>query len=154
MARGPRTGHGEPAHFVLDNEALAQIARDRPAASLRVALEAAAATAGSVVLPTTVVVERGFDPSAAAAARGNRVLRAAIYDVLNRHQAVAAGRLRARARRPASAVDAHVAAAALKVVRDRGGTASVGTSDPGDISSLVDASDDAATRSTVSIVAL
>lgn len=49
------TRQGEPSYVVLDNEALAQITSGRPSRPLLVALEAAAATTGRVLLPTCVV---------------------------------------------------------------------------------------------------
>ncbi|MGH3906809.1 MAG: hypothetical protein ACRDTE_21900 [Pseudonocardiaceae bacterium] len=133
-------------HLVLDNEALGQISGGRPGRSLLVALEAAAATAGRVLLPTSVVVERGYDPAAPVAAEANRILRIAYDDELTRARAVEAGRLRTRAAEGASVVDAHVAATALAAIRRHGGTATVATSDVGDIERLLDATDDAATR--------
>ncbi len=59
MSRRRPTRQGEPANLVLDNEALGQLSGGRPSRSLLVALEAAAATTGRILLPTSVVVERG-----------------------------------------------------------------------------------------------
>lgn len=141
-------------HLVLDNEALGQVYRGQMSRPLLVALEAAAATVGRVVLPTSVVVERGYDPTVSVAADANRLLRIAYDDELTRLRAVEAGRLRIKARRGASVVDAHVAAAALAVIRHHGGTATVATSDVGDIERLLDASDDTDMRAAVSTQAL
>ena len=68
MPRRRPTRQGEPTHLVLDNEALGQISGGRPSRPLLVALEAAAATVGRVLLPTGVVVGRGYDPTAPVAA--------------------------------------------------------------------------------------
>jgi len=80
-------------------------------------LEAAAATVGRILLPTSVVVERGYDPTAPVAADANRLLRTAHDDELTRSRAIEAGRLRERAHHGASVVDAHVAATALAAIR-------------------------------------
>lgn len=154
MPRRRPTSRGEPAHLVLDNEALGQVCRGQLSRPLLVALEAASATVGRVLLPTSVVVERGYDPAEPVAAGANRLLRTAYDDELTRLRAVEAGRLRNRARRGASAVDAHVAAAALAVIRQHGGTATVATSDVGDIECLLDACDDTGTRAAASTQAL
>lgn len=154
MPRRRPTRQSEPAHLVLDNEALGQISGGRPSRPLLVALEAAAATVGRVLLPTSVVVERGYDPAAPAAADANRLLRTAYDDELTRARAVEAGRLRKQAHHGASVVDAHVAATALAAIRRQGGTATVLTSDVGDIERLLDASDDTHTRASASIHAL
>lgn len=148
------TRQGEPAHLVLDNEALGQISDGRLCRPLLVALEAAAATAGRVLLPTSVIVERSHDPTLPAAAGANRLLRIAYDDELTRSRAVEAGQLRIRAHHEPSVVDAHVAAAALAAIRRHGGTATVATSDIGDIENLLNASDDTATRSSASTQAL
>ncbi|MGH4014111.1 MAG: hypothetical protein ACRDSL_09320 [Pseudonocardiaceae bacterium] len=150
MPRRRPTRQGEPAHVVLDNEALWQITEGRPGRPLHVALEAAAATFGRVLLPSSVVVERGYDPAAPVAAEANRLLRIAYDDELTRARAVEAGRLRTRAGDGASVVDAHVAATALAVIRRHGGTATVATSDAGDIQRLLDATDDTDTRASAS----
>ena len=84
MSRRRPTRHGEPAHLVLDNEALGQLGGRRPSRPLLVALEAAAATAGRILLPTSVVVERGNDPAAPDTANANRLLRIAYNDELTR----------------------------------------------------------------------
>lgn len=118
------------------------------------ALEATAATAGRVLLPTSVVVERGYDPAVPVAADANRLLRIAYDDELTRPGAVEAGRLRSRARQGASVVDAYVAAAALAVIRHHGGTVTVATSDVVDIERLLDASDDTGTRAAACTQAL
>jgi len=151
MPRRRATRHGEPAHLVLDNEALAQITRGRLSRPLLVALEAAVATAGRVVLPTNVIVERGHDPTTPVAADANRLLRNAYDDELTRSRAVEAGRLREKTRQGASVVDAHVAVAALETIRRHGGTATVLTSDVADIERLLDASDHTATRASASL---
>lgn len=148
------TRQGEPTHLVLDNEALGQISGGRPSRPLLVALEAAAATVGRILLPTSVVVERGYDPTAPVAADVNRLLRTAHDDELTRSRAVEAGRLRERAHHGASVVDAHVAATTLAAIRHHGGTATVLTSDVGDIERLLDASDATSTRASASIQAL
>lgn len=154
MPRHRPTRRGEPTHLVLDNEALGQVCRGQLSRPLLVALEAAAATVGRVLLPTSVVVERGHDPAAPVATDANRLLRIAYDDELTRLRAVEAGRLRNRARHGVSVVDAHVAAAALAVIRHYGGTATVATSDVGDIECLLDASDDTGTRAAASIQAV
>ncbi|MCA1675185.1 MAG: hypothetical protein LC799_24330 [Actinobacteria bacterium] len=154
MSRRRPTRQGEPANLVLDNEALGQLSGGRPSRSLLVALEAAAATTGRILLSTSVVVERGYDPSAPVAADANRLLRTAHDDELTRSRAVEAGRLRERAHHGASVVDAHVAATALAVIRNHGGTATILTSDGGDMKRLLDASDDTGTRTSASIQAL
>ncbi|MGQ0775264.1 MAG: hypothetical protein ACT4NY_12720, partial [Pseudonocardiales bacterium] len=87
-------------------------------------------------------------------AAANLLLRIAYDDELTRPRAVEAGRLRIRARQGASVVDAHVAAAALALIRHHGGTATVATSDVGDIERLLDASDDTGTRAAVFTQAL
>lgn len=154
MPRRRPTRHGEPSHVVLDIEALAQITSGRPSRPLLVALEAAAATTGRVVLPTCVLLERGHDPSAKAAASGNRLLRIAQDDELTRSRAVDAVRLRNSAGTAASVVDAHVASAALAAVRRYGGTATVATSDVDDLVRLLDATDDPALRTSTTVHAL
>ncbi len=154
MPRRRPTRQGEPSHVVLDNEALAQIASGRPSRSLLVALEAAAATTGRVLMPTCVLLERGHDPSATGAAPGNRLLRTVQDDELTRSRAVEAVRLRNRAGSAASVVDAHVAAAALAAVRRYGGTATVATSDVGDLVRLLDATDAPALRTSTTVQAL
>ena len=154
MPRRRPTRQGEPTHLVLDNEALGQICGGRPSRPLLVALEAAAATAGRILLPTSVVAERGYDPTAPVAADANRLLRTAHDDELTRSRAIEAGRLRERAHHGASVVDAHVAATALAAIRRHGGTATVLTSDSGDMERLLDASDDTDTRASASIQAL
>ncbi len=154
MPRRRPTRQGEPAHLVLDNEALGQISSGRLRRPLLLALEAAAATAGRVLLPTSVVVERGYDPAAPVAADANRLLRVAYDDELTRPRGVEAGRLRIRSHHETSVVDAHVAAAALAAIRRDGGTATVATSDVGDIERLLDATDDLDTRASASTQAL
>lgn len=154
MPRRRPTRQGEPAHLVLDNEALGQVSGGRPCRPLLVALEAAATTAGRVVLPTSVVVERSYDPTEPVAAGANRLLRVAYDDELTRSRAVEAGRLRVRSHHGTSVVDAHVAAAALAAIRRDGGTATVATSDVGDIERLLDATDDPDTRASASVQAL
>ncbi len=154
MPRRRPTRQGEPTHLVLDNEALGQISGGRPSRPLLVALEAAAATVGRILLPTSVVVERGYDPTAPVAADANRLLRIAHDDELTRARAIEAGRLREKAHHGASVVDAHVAATALAAIRRHGGTATVLTSDVGDMERLLDASDDTDTRASASIQAL
>ena len=154
MSRRRPTRQGEPAHLVLDNEALSQISSGRLRRPLLLALEAAAATAGRVLLPTSVVVERGYDPATPVAADANRLLRVAYDDELTRSRAVDAGQLRTRSHPDTSVVDAHVAAAALAAIRHHGGTATVVTSDVGDIERLLDATDDPDTRASASAQAL
>lgn len=154
MPRRRPTGQGKPAHLVLDNEALSQICLGQLSRPLLAALEAAVATAGRALLPTSVVVERGYDPAVPLAADANRLLRIVYHDELTRPRAVEAGRLRIRARQGASVVDAHVAAAALALIQYHGGTATIATSDVGDIERLLDASDDTGTRAAVSTKAL
>ena len=53
-----------------------------------------------------------------------------------------------------SVVDAHVAAAALAAILRDGGTATVATSDVGDIEPLLDATADSTTRASASTQAL
>ena len=154
MPRRRPTRQGEPTHLVLDNEALGQICGGRPSRPLLVALEAAAATAGRILLPTSVVAERGYDPTAPVAADANRLLRIAHDDELTRARAIEAGRLREKAHHGASVVDAHVAATALAAIQRHGGTATVLTSDVGDMERLLEASDDTDTRASASIQAL
>jgi hypothetical protein len=74
-----------------------------------VALEAAAATAGRVLLPTSVVVERSHDPTSPVTAGANRLLRVAYDDELTRSRAVEAGQLRSGSHHEPSVVDAHMA---------------------------------------------
>ncbi|MGH3842952.1 MAG: hypothetical protein ACRDS0_16115 [Pseudonocardiaceae bacterium] len=154
MPRRRPTRHGEPAHLVLDNEALGQISDGRLCRPLLVALEAAAATAGRVLLPTSVIVDRSYDPTSPTAASANHLLRVAHDDELTRSRSVEAGRLRIRLHHETSVVDAHVAAAALVAIRNHGGTATVATSDVDDIEHLLNASDDTRTRSSASTQAL
>ena len=61
MPRRRPTRQGEPTHLVLDDEALGQISGGSPSRPLLVAPEAAAATGGRILLPTSVVAERGRD---------------------------------------------------------------------------------------------
>lgn len=154
MPRRRPTRQGEPTHLVLDNEALGQISGGRPSRPLLVALEAAAVTVGRILLPTSVVVERGYDPTAPVAADANRLLRIAHDDELTRARAIEAGRLREKAHHGASVVDAHVATTALAAIQRHGGTATVLTSDVGDMERLLEASDDTDTRASASIQAL
>jgi len=154
MPRRRPTRQGEPAHLVLDNEALGQVCRGQLSPPLAAALEAVVATAGRALLPMSVVVERCFDPAVPGAAAANHLLRIAYDDELTRPRAVEAGRLRIGVRQGASVVDAHVAAAALALIRHHGGTATVATSDVGDIERLLDASDDTGTRAAVFTQAL
>jgi len=154
MPRRRRTRQGEPTHLVLDNEALGQLSGGRPSQPLLVALEAAAATVGRILLPTSVVVERGYDPTAPVAADANRLLRTAHDDELTRSRAVEAGRLRQKTHHGASVVDAHVATTALAAIRRHSGTATILTSDVGDMERLLDASDDTRTGTSAFIQAL
>ncbi|MGH8910731.1 MAG: hypothetical protein ACRD0K_30610 [Egibacteraceae bacterium] len=139
---------------MLDNEALGQIAAGRPSRPLLVALEAAAATTGRIVLPTSVIVERRHDPTAPVAAEASRILRIARDDALTRARAAEAVRLRARSGEGASVVDAHVAAAALAAISHYGGTATVLTSDIGGLRRLIDATDNAVAKASASLQAL
>ena len=68
MPRHKPTHQGEPTHLVLDNEALEQISDGRLGRPLLTALEAVSATAGRVLVPTSVFVERNFDPVAGVCA--------------------------------------------------------------------------------------
>lgn len=143
-----------PSHVVLDNEALAQISTGRPSRPLVVDLQVASDSGGLVVLPTSVLVERNHDRTAPAAAAANRLLRDARFDALTAASAAEAVALRARSGEGGSVVDAHIAAAALAVVRRFGGTATVATSDPTDITRLLDGADDSATRAATGVLPL
>ncbi len=123
-----------------------ELAAERPAHVLLVALEAAAATGGRVVLPTSVVVEQRYDPTDARAAGINRRLRTAVDDGLTMDRARHAARLLTEAAAGPSVVDAHVAAAALALLRGRAGAAVVATSDPADITALLHAEPDTELR--------
>ena len=153
MTAAPRnpTRRGEPVHVVLDSQGLAELAAERPAHVLLVALEAAATTGGRVVLPTSVVVEQRYDPTDARTAGINRRLRTAVDDDLTMDRARHAARLLTEATAGPSVVDAHVAAAALALLRGRAGAAVVATSDPADIAALVDAEPDAEVRARASV---
>jgi len=142
-----------PAHVVLDNEALWQVA-GRLSRSLRAELRLAALTTGQVVLPASVMVECIHDRAAPAAARANQILRDAGTDALTEARAAEAVALRVRSGETGSVVDAHVAAAALAVVRRFGGTATVATSDPADITRLLDCAGDGAARGATGVLAL
>ncbi|MGH8932859.1 MAG: hypothetical protein ACRDZO_20120 [Egibacteraceae bacterium] len=137
--------------MVLDNEALGQIVAGRPSRPLLVALEAAVATTGQLLLPTNVVVERRYHPATPVAANANRLLRAALHDELTCARAAEAVRLLVGSNGGPSVVDAHVAAAALAIVRRNGGTATIMTSDAGDMLRLIDAADDADARAAASV---
>ncbi len=157
--KGRPLRRGEPAHVVVDNEALGQLGTGRPARPLLVALEAAAATGGRVVLPTCVIVERDHNRTDPGAAAANRVLRNASADALTSARAEEAVTLRRRSRGRrsrvgGSVVDAHVVVAALGAVRQFGGTATIATSDPGDITRLLDAAVDIAVRTSVTVQSL
>jgi hypothetical protein len=145
------TRRGEPVHVVLDSQGLTELAADTPSRRLLVALEAAVTTAGTTVLPTSVMLEQRFDPAAPRAANANRRLRAAVRDTLDPGRAVEAGRLLAAAADGPSVVDAHVAGAAVAALRGRVGACVVVTSDPGDINALLVANPDQDTRSRTSV---
>jgi predicted nucleic acid-binding protein len=153
MVRRP-TGRGLPAHLVLDSEGLSQLSAPRPAKALLIGLEAAAATGGRVVVPTTVMVEQRFDRTASAAAAVNRRLRIARTDGLDEERAAFAVRLLLRVEGPVSVVDGHVAATALHHVRAYGGTATIATSDPGDLGGLLSGHIDISTASDVTVLPL
>ncbi len=140
-------------HLVLDDEALAQLATAAPAPDLLADLAAVKISGGDLVVPTSVVVERNHDPTARSVALANRLLRDAVDDSLGPERAAVAVGLRVRSGDHTSVVDAHVAAAALAVIRRRGGHAVVATSDPGDLTRLLDAAGDA-TRAAVVVRAL
>ncbi|HET9257522.1 MAG TPA: hypothetical protein VFO16_20295 [Pseudonocardiaceae bacterium] len=74
--------------MVLDSEALAQISSGRLSRPLLIALEAAAATAGQVLMPTCVLLECGHGPAETRAAGANRLLRTVVDDELTRSRAV------------------------------------------------------------------
>ena len=150
-ARRNPTRRGEPVHVVLDSQGLVELAAERPAHALLVALEAAAATGGHLVLPTSVIVEQRFDPTDPRSAAVNRRLRTAVDDTLTMDRARHAANLLAEADGGPSVVDAHVAAAALALLRGRAGAAVVATSDPADIAALVDAEPDAEVRARASV---
>lgn len=143
-----------PAHVVLDNEALGQISTGRPSRPLVVELQLASDSGGLVVLPTSVLVERNHNRTAPGAAEANRILRDARLDELTEGRAAEAVALRVRSRGGGSVVDAHVAAAALAVVRRFGGTATVATSDPTDITRLLDGADDSTRRAATGVLGL
>ncbi|MGH3564618.1 MAG: hypothetical protein ACRDRH_01015 [Pseudonocardia sp.] len=157
MKRRHKPDHtSTPAHVVLDNEALAQISTGRPSRPLVVDLQVASDSGGLVVLPTSVLVERNHDRTAPAAApaSANRILRDARFDALTAARAAEAVALRARSGEGGSVVDAHIAAAALAVVQRFGGTATVATSDPTDISRLLDGAGGGAVRAVTGVLAL
>lgn len=137
MTRRKPVPDDSPAHLVLDNEGLGQITGRISRPMLR-ALEFAHRSAGHIVVPASVVVERNFDRRAPGSAQANRILRDAESDPLTDARAAEAVRLRVRLTGSGSVVDAHVAAAALAVVRRFGGTATVATSDPDDLTRLLD----------------
>lgn len=118
---------------VLDSGGLTAWAQRRPPTDLLELLEVVAASGGTVIVPTMIVVEsttgRARDDSAV-----NHRLRRAIHDpcLLNRARQAAA--LRFRSVRDVSAVDAVVVATAV----DRHSSAVV-TSDPADIKALLEA---------------
>lgn len=153
-ARTNPTRRGEPVHIVLDSQALSELATERPARTLLVALEAAATTSGQAVLPTSVIVEQRFDHTAAWAANANRRLRTAARDDLTVDRASTAVRLLLDAAEGPSVVDAHVAAAAVDRLRGRAGAAVVVTSDPSDLSALLAAEPDGEVRSRASLRAI
>lgn len=154
MTRRKQAPEEPSTHVVLDNEALGQIAAGRLSRQLLLALLAAKATTGEVVLPISVVVERNYDRTAPKAAQANRILRDALTDPLDESRAAEAVSLRARSGESSSVVDAHVAAAALAVVRRFGGTATVATSDPSDITLLLDGAEDDALRAVSGVLPL
>lgn len=150
-ARPNPTRRGEPVHVVLDSQGLSELAADTPRRRLLVAMEAAVATAGTTVLPTSVMLEQRFDPTAPRAGNANRRLRTVVRDTLDPGRAVEAGRLLAAAADGPSVVDAHVAGAAVATLRGRVGACVVVTSDPGDIDVLLAADPDPDTRSRTSV---
>lgn len=154
MTRRKKPQRGRPTHVVLDNEALGQIAAGRLSHSLRVDLRSAATSAGVVVLPASVLVERDHDRTAPATAEANRILREASVDALTDARAAEAITLRRRSGERGSVVDAHVAAAAVAVVRRFGGSVTVATSDPSDITRLLDGVEDSATRAVAGVLPL
>lgn len=154
MRQRRKPHQSEPFHVVLDNEALGQVTSAELSHRLRVEMRTAATTAGLVVVPTSVLVERNHDRRAPRGAQANRILRDARVDALTEARAAEAVALRTRSGESGSVVDAHVAAAALAVVRQVGGTASVATSDPSDITRLLDGADDSATRAVTSVLRL
>lgn len=152
--RRKKPRRGEPVHAVLDNEALGQIATGRPSRPLLVQLQLAFGSGGVIVLPTSVLVERNHDRSAPHAAEADRVLRDVRMDPLTESRAAEAVSLRARGGESGSVVDAHVAAAALAVIRRHGGTVTVATSDPSDITRLLDGAQDDALRAVSGVLRL
>lgn len=143
-----------PAHLVLDNEGLGQLVAGRLSGQILLALEFAKDSGGQVLVPASVVVERNFDRRTPRAAHANRILRGAELDPLTDARAAEAVALRVRSTESGSVVDAHVAASALAVVRRHGGTATVATSDPADISRLLDGAADPAARAVCGVLLL
>lgn len=148
------TGRGLPAHVVLDSEGMSQLESPRPSRALLVALGAAAQTSGRVEVPVSVLVELRFDATRPRAAAANHRLRAARLDPLSAERARSAVRLLVASGADTSVVDAHVAATALHLVRGLPGTATIATSDPGDLHALLGGEPDSTTKRRATVLPL